>query len=120
MLVIFFLTNYNYILVYHEYVQAHKDKYEEKIYVMVESTFYNTWKILMPSLQFIFSKSDLYEIYETIKLNIQYTMNYKKKLAVTKNYLAYLNRVKKEHDYYNINIKNTIKDRKHNWNTIES
>jgi hypothetical protein len=118
--VVFLLTNCSYASVYREYIQAHKDKYEETVRVMAERTFCHTWKMLMPSLQFMSLKSDLCETCEIMKLDIQYTMNHEKKLAVTENYLAHLNRTKKERDYYNINIKNAVEDGKRNLNTIGS
>jgi len=76
--------------------------------------------MLMPSLQFMFSKSDLCETCKIIKLDIQHATNHEKKLAVTENYLAHLNHAKEERDYYNINIKNAVKDGKRNPNTIGS
>ncbi|RIA87616.1 hypothetical protein C1645_827556 [Glomus cerebriforme] len=57
---------------------------------------------------------------ETIKLDIQYAIEYEKKLAVTEKYLVYLNWVKQEHEYYNANIKQAVEDGKCNFNKIGS
>ncbi|CAG8442944.1 3263_t:CDS:2 [Scutellospora calospora] len=63
--------------------------------------------------------SDLCETCETIKMDIQYTTQYKKKLEITNNYLAYLNHAQEERNYYNTNIVNTIEDSKHNPNIVK-
>ncbi|CAG8572037.1 17505_t:CDS:2 [Dentiscutata erythropus] len=51
-------------------------------------------------------------------MKIQYATQYKKKLEFTNNYLAHLSHAQKEHDYYNINIKNAVDDSKYNQNII--
>ncbi|KAF0544999.1 chaperonin: PROVISIONAL [Gigaspora margarita] len=101
-------------------IRAYKDTYNENIHVIAESTFTNIWKALMPSLQFMTPKSDLYDTCKMMKMDIQYTTQYEKKLELTKNFLAHLNRAQEEHDYYNINIVNTIEDGKHNQNIVGS
>ncbi len=58
--------------------------------------------------------------YKIIKLDIQYIIENKKKLTIIEKYLAYLNHIKQEYDYYNINIKNVVKDGKRNSNIIRS
>jgi hypothetical protein len=63
-------------------------------------------------------KSDLCEICETIKLDIQYATEHEKKLAVTEKYLVHLNRAKQEREYYNANIKQVVEDGKRNSNKI--
>ncbi|CAG8782298.1 25706_t:CDS:2, partial [Gigaspora margarita] len=75
---------------------------------------------LMPSLQFMTPKSDLCDTCKMMKMDIQYTTQYEKKLELTKNFLAHLNRAQEEYDYYNINIVNTIEDSKHNQNIVGS
>jgi hypothetical protein len=61
-------------------------------------------------------KSDLCETCERMKMNIQFATEQEKKLEVTENYLAHLNRAKQERDYYNANIKCVVKDGKCNPN----
>ncbi|CAG8521310.1 24212_t:CDS:2, partial [Cetraspora pellucida] len=56
------------------------------------------------------AKSDLCETCEIMKINIQYTMQYEKKLELTNNYLAYLNHAQEERDYYNVNIVKATED----------
>ncbi|PKY60981.1 hypothetical protein RhiirA4_485363 [Rhizophagus irregularis] len=56
--VVFLPTSFSYSSVYHDYVQTYKEKHEPEIHVMVESTFVKIWKSLIPSLQFMFPKSD--------------------------------------------------------------
>ncbi|GBC03703.1 hypothetical protein RclHR1_05270012 [Rhizophagus clarus] len=92
--VIFLPTSFSYASVYRDYVEACKDKYEEETHINCETTFRDTWKVLMPSLQFISPKSDLCETCETMKLDIQYVTEHEKKLAVTEKYLVHLNRAK--------------------------
>ncbi|CAG8807383.1 23984_t:CDS:2, partial [Cetraspora pellucida] len=75
---------------------------------------------LVINIQFMSSKSDLCKTCEMIKMDIQYAMSYKKKLELTKNYLAHLSYTQKKHDYYNNNIVNAIEDNKHNQITVES
>ncbi|GET00086.1 hypothetical protein GLOIN_2v1769618 [Rhizophagus clarus] len=58
-----FLKNYSNVHVYCDYIQAYKKKHEPGIRVISESTFVKIWKSLIPSLQFMFSKSDLCENY---------------------------------------------------------
>ncbi|CAG8572773.1 8733_t:CDS:2, partial [Scutellospora calospora] len=108
--VIFLRTSYSYASVYHDYIQAFKAEYPNEIHIIAESTFTKVWKTLILSLQFILLKSDLCETCEIIELDIQYANEYEKKIEITENYLAYLNRAKKEHDYYNANIKLVIND----------
>ena len=55
-----------------------------------------------------------------MKLDIQYAIEYEKKLAITENYLAHLNRAKQEYDYYNVNITCAVENGKHNSNIIGS
>ncbi|CAG8753417.1 2489_t:CDS:2 [Dentiscutata erythropus] len=88
---VFLPTSFSYASVYRNYVQACKDKYSKDARILAKSTFINIWKSLMPSLQFIFSKTDLCETSQ------------------------------KEHDYYNTNIINAVEDSKHNpnVNTVE-
>ncbi|CAG8613542.1 3539_t:CDS:1, partial [Scutellospora calospora] len=117
--IIFLSTNYNYISVYRDYTQAYKDKYGD-VRVISKSTFTNIWKALILSLQFMSSKSDLYETCEMMKMDIQYATQYEKKLELTKDYLAHLNRVQEKCDYYNKNITTAIEDGKHNTNGVES
>jgi len=118
--IIFLLTSYSYLSVYRDYVQAYKNEYEEEKRVIAESTFCKTWKVLIPSLQFMSPKSDLCENCEMMKLDIQHITEHKKKLAVTEKYLAHLNHAKQERDYYNTNIKCAVEDGKRNPNSIGS
>ncbi|CAG8801562.1 24416_t:CDS:1, partial [Dentiscutata erythropus] len=108
--IIFLPTNFSYASIYRDYVQAYKDKYGNNIRVMSKTTFISIWKILIPSLQFMSLKSDLCETCEIIKMDIQHAMQHEKKIELTNNYLAHLNRAQKERDYYNANIKNAIED----------
>ncbi|CAG8497290.1 9232_t:CDS:2, partial [Scutellospora calospora] len=110
--------NMNHIEV--NYDLACKDKYGKDARILAESTFTNIWKSLMPSLQFMSSKTDLCETCEIMKMDIRYTIQYEKKLELTNSYLAHLNRAQKEHDYYNINIINAVEDGKHNPNVVGS
>ncbi|CAG8774911.1 14756_t:CDS:1, partial [Gigaspora rosea] len=71
--IVFLLISYNYALVYHDYVQAYKDKHGKNVRVMAKLTFINFWKVLIPSLQFMSQKSDLCETCEIIKLDLQHT-----------------------------------------------
>src|SRR5688572_7850880 len=71
-------------------------------------------------LQFMSPKSDLCEICEIMKLDIQYATEHEKKLEVTENYLAHLNCTKQECDYYNANIKHAVENSKCNLNTTKS
>src|SRR6266498_4776437 len=71
--IVFLPTSYSYLSVYRDYVQAYKNEYEEEKRVIAESTFRKTWKVLIPSLQFMSSKSDLCENCEMMKLDIQHT-----------------------------------------------
>ncbi|CAG8761836.1 16533_t:CDS:2, partial [Cetraspora pellucida] len=111
-----FLKNYSNIHVYNDYVRAYKDKHREDTRVMAESTFINIWKALIPSLQFMSPKSDLCETCEILKMDIQNAMQYEKKVALTENYIAHLNRAQKERDYYNNNITTAVDDGKRNPN----
>ncbi|CAG8669640.1 28003_t:CDS:2 [Dentiscutata erythropus] len=43
-------------------------------------------------------------------MDIQYATQHEKKLELTENYLAHLNRAQKERDYYNKNIVNAVVD----------
>ncbi|CAG8623983.1 4472_t:CDS:2 [Dentiscutata erythropus] len=117
--IVFLPTNYNYTSVYRNYTQTYKDKYGD-VRVISKSTFTNIWKALMPSFQFMSSKSDLCETCEMMKMDIQYATQHKKKLELTKDYLAHLNHAQEEHDYYNKNITTAIEDGKHNPNGVES
>src|SRR5947208_4981210 len=99
--VIFLPTSYSYASVNRDYVQAYKYEHESEIRIIAKSTFINIWKNLMPSLQFMSPKSDLCETCKKIKMEIQYTTTQEKKLAITENYLAHLNRAKQERDHYN-------------------
>src|SRR6266542_2427232 len=92
----------------------------EEACVIAESTFTKIWKILIPSLQFMTSKSDLCETCELMKLDIQYAREDEKKLAIMENYLAHLNRAKQECDYYNANIMHAVEDGKCNPNINNS
>jgi hypothetical protein len=118
--VVFLPTSFSYSSVYHNYVQAYKEKHESEARIMAESAFINTWKSLMPSLQFMSLKSDLCETCETIKMDVQYAIQYEKKLELTENYLAHLNRAQQERNYYNSNIATTIEDGKNNPNSSGS
>ncbi|CAG8587218.1 10677_t:CDS:2, partial [Cetraspora pellucida] len=108
-----FLKNYSNI-------HAYKNNYEKDVRVMSETTFIKIWKILILSLQFMSPKSDLYETCKTLKMDIQQAMQYEKKLELTNNYIAHLNRAQKERDHYNNNIKNVVKDEKCNSNKVSS
>lgn len=90
MLKVFLLTDCSYASVYHYYVQAFKEEYEEEKHMICESTFRNIWRSLMPSLQFMSPKSDLCETCKTMKLELQYIIEYEKKISATENYLAHL------------------------------
>ena len=57
-------------------------------------------------------KSDLCETCELMKLDVQYATEHEKKLEITEKYLAHLNHVKQEHNYYNNNIKQAVEDGK--------
>ncbi|RIB25065.1 hypothetical protein C2G38_2166867 [Gigaspora rosea] len=92
---VFLPTSFSYASVYRNYVQAYKDKYGKDAHILAESTFTNIWKLLMPSLQFMSSKTDLCET-------------------------SHLNRAQKERDYYNANIINAVEDGKHNPNVVGS
>ncbi|CAG8600851.1 9472_t:CDS:2 [Gigaspora margarita] len=59
---VFLPTSFSYASVYRDYVQACKDKYGKDAHILAESTFTNIWKSLMPSLQFMSSKTDLCEL----------------------------------------------------------
>ncbi|UZO13640.1 uncharacterized protein OCT59_005137 [Rhizophagus irregularis] len=118
--VVFLPTSYSYMSVYRDYVQAYKDEYGREMRAVAESTFHKIWKLLIPSLQFMSPKSDLCEKCETMKLEIQHTTQHEKKLSVTENYLAHLNRAKEERDYYNANITRAVEDGKCNPNRTES
>ncbi len=118
--IVFLPTSYSYLSVYRDYVQAYKNKYGEEKRVIAESTFRKIWKVLIPLLQFMSSKSDLCENCEMMKLDIQHTTEHEKKLAVTEKYLAHLNHAKQERDYYNTNIKCAVEDGKRNPNSIRS
>ncbi|CAG8826710.1 25299_t:CDS:2, partial [Gigaspora margarita] len=115
-------VNYDlaYASVYRDYVHACKDKYGKDICILAKSTFTNIWKSLMPSLQFMSSKTDLCETCEIMKMDIRYATQHEKKLELTNSYLAHLNRAQKECDYYNTNIINAVEDGKHNPNLISS
>ncbi|EXX63419.1 hypothetical protein GLOIN_2v1769618 [Rhizophagus irregularis DAOM 181602=DAOM 197198] len=93
-----------------------KEKHEPEIRVMVESTFVKIWKSLIPSLQFMSSKSNLCENCKTMKMDIQYITQHEKKLDFTENYLNHLKCTQQERDYYNSNIACAIKDSKNNPN----
>ncbi|CAG8819458.1 43357_t:CDS:2 [Gigaspora margarita] len=94
--IVFLPTSFSYASVYRDYVQAYKDKYGEDTRVLAESTFTNIWKSLMPSLQFMSAKTDLCETCEIMKMDIQYATQHEKKLELTNNYLAHLNRAQEE------------------------
>ncbi|CAG8493646.1 21324_t:CDS:1 [Dentiscutata erythropus] len=117
---VFLPTSFSYASVYHDYVQACKDKYSKDARILAESTFTNIWKSLMLSLQFMSSKTDLCETCEIMKMDIRYASQYEKKLELTNSYLAHLNRAQKERDYYNANIINAVEDSKHNPNVVSS
>jgi hypothetical protein len=118
--VVFLPTSFSYSSVYRDYVQAYKEKHEPEIHVMAESTFVKIWKSLIPLLQFMSPKSNLCENCETMKMDIQYTTQYEKKLDFTENYLNHLKRAQQERDYHNSNIACAIKDGKNNPNSSES
>jgi hypothetical protein len=118
--VIFLPTSFSYASVYRDYVQSFKDQYGEEACILCKTTFRDTWKVLMPSLQFMLLKSDLCEICKTMKLEIQYATKHEKKVAVTEKYLVYLDRAKQEREYYNTNIKQAVEDGKRNPNKIGS
>ncbi|CAG8712147.1 18304_t:CDS:2 [Dentiscutata erythropus] len=118
--VVFLPTSFSYASVYRDYVQAYKDKHGKDVHVLAELTFTNIWKFLMPSLQFMFAKTDLCETCKTMKMEIQYATQHEKKLELTHNYLAHLNRAQKECNYYNANIMNAIEDSKQNPNITKS
>ncbi|CAG8746619.1 11679_t:CDS:1, partial [Ambispora leptoticha] len=111
---------YTYASVYHDYVRAYKDKHGNNTRVMSETTFIRIWKALIPSLQFMSPKSDLCELCETMKMEIQHATQHEKKVELTENYIAHLNRAQKERDYYNNNITNAIEDSKRNPNLTKS
>ncbi|CAB5132601.1 unnamed protein product [Rhizophagus irregularis] len=102
--IVFLPTNFSYASVYYDYTQAYKKQYGEKKCILSERTFRRTWKSLMPSLQFMSSKSNLCNTCEAMKLEIQYIIEHEKKISVTENYLAHLSRAKEERNYYNNNI----------------
>lgn len=114
--VVFLPTNFSYASVYRDYVQAYKDEHGSEIRIIAKTTFINTWKTLIPSLQFMSPKSDLCDTCERMKMNIQFATEQEKKLEVTENYLDHLNRAKQERDYYNANIKRAVEDGKCNPN----
>jgi hypothetical protein len=118
--VIFLPTSFSYASVYRDYVQSFKDQYGEEARIICETTFHDTWKVLMPLLQFMSPKSDLCETCETMKLEIQYAIEHEKKIAVTEKYLVHLDHAKQEHEYYNTNIKQAVEDGKRNPNKIGS
>ncbi|CAG8593005.1 1388_t:CDS:2 [Dentiscutata erythropus] len=99
---VFLPTSFSYALVYRNYIQACKDKYSKNARILAESTFTNIWKSLMPSLQFMFSKTDLCEMCEIMKMDIRYASQYEKKLELTNSYLAHLNRVNTVEDVISI------------------
>ncbi|CAG8664034.1 15847_t:CDS:2 [Dentiscutata erythropus] len=101
-------------------VTACKDKYSKDARILAKLTFTNIWKSLMPSFQFMSSKTDLYKTCEIMKMDIRYASQYEKKLELTNSYLAHLNQAQKEHDYYNANIINAVEDSKHNPNVVSS
>lgn len=119
--VIFLPTNCSYASVYRDYVRAYKEKYyEEEKRIICETTFRDSWRLLMPSLQFMSPKSDLCEKCETMKLEIQYITEHEKKILVTEKYLAHLNRAKYERNYYNNNIISAVEDGKRNPNKTKT
>ncbi|PKK58171.1 hypothetical protein RhiirC2_796754, partial [Rhizophagus irregularis] len=85
-----YINVFSYSSVYRDYVQAYKEKHESEICVMVESTFVKIWESLIPSFQFMSSKSNLCENCKTMKMDIQYTIQHEKKLDFTENYLNHL------------------------------
>lgn len=118
--VVFLPTNCSYVSVYRDYIQAYKEKHGEEKCVVSETTFRRTWKSLMPSLQFMSPKSDLCEICETMKLEIQHITEHEKKISATENFLAHLDRAKQERNCYNTNIKRAVEDGKRNPNKTKT
>ncbi|CAG8801957.1 38540_t:CDS:2, partial [Gigaspora margarita] len=110
--------SYSYASVYRDYIQAFKVEHKNETRIIAESTFTKLWKTLIPLLQFMSPKSDLCEVCETMKLEIQYTTEHEKKIEITENYLKHLNRAKQERDYYNANIKLAIDDSNRNSNNL--
>ncbi|RIA93443.1 hypothetical protein C1645_819411 [Glomus cerebriforme] len=74
--IIFLPTNYSYSSVYRNYIQAFKDKYENEMHVISETSFVRIWKLLIPSLRFMSLKSDLCETCEKSKLEIHIHIAY--------------------------------------------
>jgi hypothetical protein len=118
--VVFLPTSYSYASVYRDYIHAYKNEHGIEVQVICKTTFCRIWKLLIPSLQFMSSKSDLCETCEIMKLDVQYATENEKKLTITEKYLAHLNRAKQERDYYNSNIKNAVEDGKCNPNVTGS